>query len=360
MKSKPLNLNGNTPAYSTIISNLETRYKNLEGLSEREFFIGIADYMKYIEDTPEFTPIIESIQQERVRLEQEDYQLQQILYKDMRNVVSEVLGAIKKKNITFPQLDEAIREYNLMHSIEDLEDIISALYNNGYQELVDHFVIVTKDKKTILDFKISDSYLPCMKVREALSRGYRTALWGALRELYDVWGTVNSIDRFESYLIRGRMLTKKDYQNNLFRVHRHIIEKLSLKVKSESDLIKIDKTKKSSNNISRFGGLWLELEIGRGGFRDKSHRFNPSEAPYKILRLLLEKKNDLHNKNGEVIREEFMKATGIKNWEVIKQIVRGMRRNLGVSRKTNPNLDPFQDTGNGYKLIEPLEEIKHP
>lgn len=213
--------------YSVIISNLKARYDNVVDLPDRDFLIGITDYIKYVEDTSELTPIIQSIQQERKELEQRQLHLQGSLNKDIKNVASELLESIKKKKISFPQLDEAIKEYNLMGGIADLEDIIRALYDSRYSELVKNFIVVGKNGKEISNFKISDFYEPYMEVYDALIKGYKVALWGALSELYNTRWVVNSVDKPEDYLIRDRMLTKKEYLNKLFRVNRYIIERLS-------------------------------------------------------------------------------------------------------------------------------------
>ena len=55
-----------TIANDVLISNLQRRYDSFVSLPEKGFFLGIANYVKYIVDTPEFGPVIRSIKKEQL------------------------------------------------------------------------------------------------------------------------------------------------------------------------------------------------------------------------------------------------------------------------------------------------------
>lgn len=218
-------MNSVATRYNAIISSLKERYDALSDLSERDFFICIADYIQYVNQTPEIAQLIISIDQERIELEKRLNELQVKVGKDKKRVAAQVLKAIKKKRISFPELDEAIKEYEHKPSdYMDLVDIIGALYRNGYKDLVADFVETDKSGE-MRDFKISDHYKEFMDVYEMLLEGHRSAIWGALRDLEEVFQVVHIQKKLRDY-IRARKFTKDQYSNQIFRVHNFILNKL--------------------------------------------------------------------------------------------------------------------------------------
>jgi len=100
----------------------------------------------------------------------------------------------------------------------------------------------------------------------------------------------------------------------------------------------------------------LNVKSGRAKVNDKPHSFNPKSPPFKIFKLMLEKRV-YEIDDGEVKYNEFSSVSGIKDKETIKLKIREMRRQFGISRKKNPLEDIFQETGNGFRLIQP-EDFK--
>ena len=104
--------------------------------------------------------------------------------------------------------------------------------------------------------------------------------------------------------------------------------------------------------ILKWSVFTLDTKTGEAIVNNKKHNFNPEKPPFKILKALLEKRGS-NQDDGEVNFKEFTKVTGITDKETIKSTLRGVRRELGISRYKNPDDDVFQETGRGYKLIMP-------
>lgn len=222
---------------SDIISNLKDKYKFLVNLPEKNFFICIADYIDYINETPELSSIIESIWQERVEDEQRVIKLARQVQLDTKKIALEILTVVEREKISFPELDKAKQEflYCINHPervftptenlYSDLGDIIDALYKNGYGKIVPDIVKVIKAGNDILDYKISEFYIPYCEATARLSDALETARWGALKKLNEVHNVVYVQRKLNGYL-RGGNFSKDQYLNHIFRVHSYIIEKL--------------------------------------------------------------------------------------------------------------------------------------
>lgn len=114
------------------------------------------------------------------------------------------------------------------------------------------------------------------------------------------------------------------------------------------------KTEKGSGagKILEWKGLSLNTESGWAVINDKLHQFHIGDPPFKIFKILLEKR--VHGKDeGKVTFEEFTEITGIGDKEKTKSTIRELRRALGINRNKNPLEDVFLETGNGYRLIRP-------
>lgn len=107
----------------------------------------------------------------------------------------------------------------------------------------------------------------------------------------------------------------------------------------------IDKTVLAWDVIS------LNIKTGRAKIKDKSHLFKIQKPPFKILKLLLEKRI-YEQGDGEANYTELTKVTGINNKETLKSKVRELRRQFDMNQKKNPLEDIFQQTGNGYRIIQ--------
>lgn len=110
------------------------------------------------------------------------------------------------------------------------------------------------------------------------------------------------------------------------------------------------------NDSMKWYELELNLKTGVCFYKDKRVSFKTGKPPFKILSMLMKNR-------GEVVSYEvFLSKLAIylpekdnekanKDW--IRTKVRGLRRTLGISAKTNPQDDIFHWTGIGCELIQP-------
>lgn len=134
---------------SALHTNLQRRFESFTKLSERGFFLGIAYYVQYIDETSDFEPILLSIKKLREGNEQKLNKLEVKLKKDIEKVAFETFSLIKKHKVKSDAIDKAIDEYKgvtegrIQSTATDteslyshLEAIIRTLHENNHKELV--------------------------------------------------------------------------------------------------------------------------------------------------------------------------------------------------------------------------------
>ncbi len=117
-------------------------------------------------------------------------------------------------------------------------------------------------------------------------------------------------------------------------------------------LLGSDKSNIVGSGVLTWGVITVNIKSGRASVAGKPHLFEVDKSSFKIFKALLEKRA-YDQSNSEVTYNEFTKVSGIKDKETIKLKIREMRRQFGISRKKNPLEDIFQETGNGFRLIQP-------
>lgn len=266
-----------TPSHEYFLTNsdlIESLVRKLNGfinLSDKGFFLGIGDYVKFIDENSGFEEIIKAIDSFRERDRKELISLEEKLLKDITNVEKIVLKRTLEKNIKSEEVKKRLKEYEMtkdgrMQSSsakaealhESLSLVIMALYESGYEKLVSEFIKLVPDSKSIADYKISEYYyLYKNELREFRSKIQKT-IWGSWNELVvayliihkykermkeltdtnDVIGQMNFhglYEEMEDILQHGqsaRSITrvhfiKDDYLIHINRIHDFIINKLN-------------------------------------------------------------------------------------------------------------------------------------
>lgn len=176
--------------------NLQRRFESFVKLPEKGFFLGIADYVQYIEVTPNFEPILLSIKRLREQDEQKLNDLEMKLKKDIDEVAPVILNLIDKNKVKSEIVDKAISEYKgvvegriqstateIESLHEHLEAIIRALYGNGYKNLVTKYTKSNPDNPSAPEYKISEYYYPYIEELRYFRSLMKTAIWGSWNEL---------------------------------------------------------------------------------------------------------------------------------------------------------------------------------
>lgn len=176
----------------TLISNLQRRYDSFVALPEKGFFSGIADYVKYLDESKEFEPVMKLIKKKQVEDEKKVAGLERELKKDIKKTASKVFGLIIKKNIKFDELQQAIDKYNgiIKGRIQSsatreealyaaLNQVIATLFKHDYEKLVKPLIKVDKDGKHILGYNISPIYGSYENELEHFRELRERTIWGS-------------------------------------------------------------------------------------------------------------------------------------------------------------------------------------
>ncbi|MBU1037320.1 hypothetical protein KKF32_04865 [Patescibacteria group bacterium] len=167
-----------------LINSLDRKYKSIIGQeSDWDFYLNIADYIKYIKETPEIYQIVEDKILSEYNEEQEKLQkIRDQADEEITKTKDELYIAITKNKLSFDSVDlnkvikiyneyeTGVRSSNLTHTEElnnALENIIRSLYENGHKELVKNYIIerdepLYKGTVKITDGETSGIHKPTM------------------------------------------------------------------------------------------------------------------------------------------------------------------------------------------------------
>jgi len=275
---------------SNITENLE-RYFNsfIDQQNDWAFFLGLSDYVGFIINTPEIEKFIILINSERKTEEVALQKLGEETIKETELAKEKLLKIIKDNDISFPRLTNEIEEYEnhkngkiigisepLPSSLgECLNDIIWALLENNYKELIKDFI---DEKGNITKHDFSKKLNLYEELRRKHKEREKTTLWGAWGYLWLVyisilkkdeeleklkndktqwWTMINLKGVFcemkkieEGSLDRAIQFKKENYKSYSSRIHNHLIKELSQPAKdnftnfSLENLIKVQKVLK--------------------------------------------------------------------------------------------------------------------
>lgn len=268
------NLNQPAPSHAYVLTNsdlvdsLEDQVKNFKDLPEKGFFLGIGDYVKFIDENPGFEEIVSAINSFRERDRVKLSELEKQLLDDIADVEKAILGRVKGVEIISKIVEESIKEYEMRKDgriqssasrAEELYDglgyLITILNENGYQDLVSDFIKFNPDTKSIADYKISEHYYPYKEELADCKSKIQKTIWGSWNELIVVYLVIHkykekmqelveandAIGQMNFYGLHQEMenvlgnvnddkrrlqFIKDDYVSHINRVHSFIINKL--------------------------------------------------------------------------------------------------------------------------------------
>ncbi len=185
---------------SDLVESLQRKLNSFASLPEKGFFLGIADYIKFIDENSGFEEIISTIDGFRARDKTKFLELEEKLLKDIEKVEAVIMKRIKGVQIKSEIVEKSIKEFEMRKDgriqssasrAEELYSglgyIITTLHENGYENLVVDFIKFVPDTKSIADYKISEFYYPYREeLGEYRSKVQRT-IWGSWNELVVVY-----------------------------------------------------------------------------------------------------------------------------------------------------------------------------
>lgn len=256
-----------------LIESLQRQYEGFIKLPEKGFFLGIADYVKFIDENPGFEKILQVINEFKLGDTKQLMELEAKIEYDVEKAEKIIMDRINNSKI--PSVDVKMRiddhksaKEGRIHSGESraqllhdsLSHIVMALHENGYTALVNEFIKLIPDSKSISGYSISEHYYPYEKALHEYKSSYQSTIWGSWSELIAVYMVIHKYQehmqslRYKKdvsgevhyQLMHGEMeevleiskhdgirlqFIKADYLTHINRVHNFIINKL----KSEPD-----------------------------------------------------------------------------------------------------------------------------
>ena len=281
---------------SDLAESLQRKLSGFINLPEKGFFLGIADYIKYIDENQSCEPILQGIKKQRAEDEEKLHELETKLVKDIEGVAKDLFRKIEKNKISFGTLNQGIEEFHHFMDgkiqssatyaealFEHLEEIIEALYQNKYEELTEHLVKVNADN-IITGYNVSEHYYPYLDELKHFRSLMNTSLWGAWNQLVlaylvvhrfreeaekmqkDFWRQMNFYglhDEMEKILGNKRDGSQRvhfiqdDYLIHINRIHDYFIEHLSRSIPVTDD------KSKSDGEVDEDINTWLKIKNER-------------------------------------------------------------------------------------------------
>ena len=190
-----------------LLSSLQQRYDGFIKAPEREFFIGIADYIKYIAEIPELEAIASQIKNIQRSDEEKISGLEKRVMEDIEKTALEVFTTIKTENLRSDELTHAIDQYQgiiddrIQSSAqkeealwEALTRIISVIHETGQKQSVQHLIKVDPESGYITDFNISPSYGDYLEELKLFRDKRRISIWGSWDNLVLVYLVIHQFN----------------------------------------------------------------------------------------------------------------------------------------------------------------------
>lgn len=188
-----------------VIENLERYYQSFINQKDNwNFFLGLADYLKYAVETKEIDNVLKRIVQARNNDQKKLKEYEQKVIKETKEAKEKLFKIIKKHKISNGVLDKEIKEYqgyengttqssrtNAEALSDALMDIIRSLFKSGYKQLVKDFAIEHKEvSDEVGKYTFSKTLDLYEKEKELFNEKMKTELWASWNDLVLAYLTV--------------------------------------------------------------------------------------------------------------------------------------------------------------------------
>jgi len=168
------------------------RYKEIKDLPEKGFFLGIADYIEFILESPGLDAIVSGIKEIEKKEEKTLIYFEKALVKDLQVAESNLYKIIQENKFDFLELKKAIDDYEGIKSgrIQSsaskeealhggLAGIIRAIFNKGYKNQINTFVLINQEGQDIAGYTISSFYQLYEEELRKFREKRKTSIWGS-------------------------------------------------------------------------------------------------------------------------------------------------------------------------------------
>ena len=181
-----------------VIETLEKYYQSFKNEKEdRDFFLGLADYVKYIKTTSETKEIITLLSKDKTEDVKKIKQSIKEAREEMEEVKNKLFRRIKQKKISFNDLDKALQRYQdykngklfnyypkLVEQRNELTIIIKVLWENNYKEIIKDLVDQDKNPSNVRFCTCFKKLEQCWKYFNELIKFREWWAWDELALVY--------------------------------------------------------------------------------------------------------------------------------------------------------------------------------
>jgi len=203
---------------------LGERYKEIKDLPKKGFFLGIADYIEFISDSPGLDAIVSGIKEiEKKTL----IYFEKSLVKDLQLAESNLYKIIQENKFDFPELKKTIDDYEEIKSerIQSSASKKEALHGGlagiiraikGYKNQINAFIVIDQEGQNIAGYSISSFYQLYEEELRKFREKRKTSIWGSWDSLVIVYLLIK---KYEEEL--NRIDPVKDFWKRLNFVGLH-------------------------------------------------------------------------------------------------------------------------------------------
>lgn len=327
-----------------VIENLERYYQSfINQEREWDFFLGLADYVKYVLETPETNEILEFVLQKRVDAEKDVKKYEIRVIKEIKQAKEKLFKIIKDKKISYKGLDEEIKEYleyesghiqssqSEAENLNDaLQDIIRNLFKSGFKDLVKDFAVEYKGiPNEVGKYTFSKTIDLLFSEKERFDEAMSRELWGDWNYLllaylvifkkekelarlnkdkknfYFAWNFVGLVNEMKG-IREGRLketagtisnsnpvfFVKDKYKHYALRIHNHLIKELSLEMarrKENNRPVKIFRNRAIPDRTAEMEKLMREEQIRQSERTERERLHKEQMKQDRILRTSIDK-----------------------------------------------------------------------
>lgn len=211
--------NGSQPLSSNQVGTLlESRFVDItqNAHSNWDFFLYLADYIKFIDDTPELKNVVQTIQQQRAQDYKELKKLEQKLQKEVEEAHEKLITIVQEKEIPTEIVKEILKEYKdykeqrilssqpLAESLFDcVVEALRALHHKGFGKDIEDFIEEEKSgvSPDIRQFIFAPSLRAYHEEKEEVEIRKKSSIWFAWNELALAYLSVFSVKKTQKDLM---------------------------------------------------------------------------------------------------------------------------------------------------------------
>jgi len=353
-----------------VIETLDRYYQSFINQNGNwEFFLGLADYVKYAVKTQEVDSILKRIVQVRDNDQKRLKEYEQRVIKETEQAKEKLFKIIKEHKISNEALDRAIEEYQGYENgttlssqsrgealSEALIDIIHILFKNGHKELVKNFAIEHREAPNeVGKYTFSKTLELYEKEKEIFNEKLKTELWASWDNLVLAYLTIFKADEeleklhkdkkdlFMAWNFSGLVgemrkirdgnrnrltgiasdfkpihFKKENYISHATRIHNYLIQKLS----KEKD----EQTEKRVN----FAPPSFDKDKGILYIQNKEIKITKFTDQYDMLDLIF-KSSENQQKDWQYSEiQEFIDQAKPSDWKRLYNIAYALRNKIAI------------------------------